>query len=413
MITMSAPWPMRKLGEVCEIFNGNSIPAKVKQERYTSGQVGIPYIGTKDVAFDTEVTYDSGVVIPEDDSSKFRLAPANSTLICAEGGSAGRKIGFTSRAVHFGNKLYAIVPSDVLESKFVFYFLRSDQFRIQFQSRMSGMIGGVSQSKFKTIQIPIPSLHEQQQIVSILDEAFANLANWKNYHDSISESCVHMIQSAIQLFISPEDLSIPLQSLSQLATKITKGSSPKWQGVSYIDKPGVLFVTSENVGSNRMLFKKKKYVESRFNEIEPRSRLEMGDVLTNIVGASIGRTAVYDQDVEANINQAVCLIRCDETKLLNKYLAFLLNSNFFVQILHANEVNTARANLSLGFFKTLEIPTPPLATQHSIVERLDTVYSMVSDLAAVNNQHLACMNELEDSILQAAFNGRLTGGRVA
>jgi len=190
-------WTEKTLEEVCELFNGNSIPAKVKQERYTSGQVGIPYIGTKDVAFDTEVTYDSGVVIPEDDSSKFRLAPANSTLICAEGGSAGRKIGFTSRAVHFGNKLYAIVPSKALESKFVFYFFRSDQFKRQFQSRMSGMIGGVSQSKFKTIQIPIPSLNEQQAIVNKLDSLSLNVALLEENHRSEIESLVELKQSIL------------------------------------------------------------------------------------------------------------------------------------------------------------------------------------------------------------------------
>ncbi|PNU18924.1 restriction endonuclease subunit S [Geothermobacter hydrogeniphilus] len=98
--------------------------------------------------------------------------------------------------------------------------------------------------------------------------------------------------------------------LAELTEVITKGSSPKWQGVQYVDEgKGILFITSENVGSFGLRLDKRKYVESSFNEIEPRSILKKGDVLMNIVGASIGRTAVYDIDDVANINQAVCLIR--------------------------------------------------------------------------------------------------------
>lgn len=38
-------------------------------------------------------------------------------------------------------------------------------------------------------------------------------------------------------------------SLDNLSFLITKGASPKWQGVSYTENPNdVLFVTSENVG---------------------------------------------------------------------------------------------------------------------------------------------------------------------
>ena len=50
--------------------------------------------------------------------------------------------------------------------------------------------------------------------------------------------------------------------LGELAHLITKGSSPKWQGVSYTNNPDdVMFVTSENVGSYTLLLDSPKYVE--------------------------------------------------------------------------------------------------------------------------------------------------------
>ena len=94
--------------------------------------------------------------------------------------------------------------------------------------------------------------------------------------------------------------------LGELSKLITKGSSPKWQGIEYVGKEsGVPFITSENVGNYALTkMDKLKYVEARFNQIESRSILQKGDILLNLVGASIGRSALFDLECTANINQA-------------------------------------------------------------------------------------------------------------
>ena len=99
--------------------------------------------------------------------------------------------------------------------------------------------------------------------------------------------------------------------LGELSKLITKGSSPKWQGIEYVGKEsGIPFITSENVGNYALMkMDKLKYVEARFNQIESRSILQKGDILLNLVGASIGRSALFDLECTANINQAVALIR--------------------------------------------------------------------------------------------------------
>jgi type I restriction enzyme S subunit len=192
-----------------------------------------------------------------------------------------------------------------------------------------------------------------------------------------------------------------------LCERITKGSSPKWQGIAYVDKPGILFVTSENVGEYRMLMDEPKYVEEKFNVKDKKSILRNGDVLTNIVGASIGRTAVFDLDDVANINQAVCLIRCKPSLLNNFYLTYLLNSPVFKQVLHDNEVNNARANLSLGFFSQLAVPLPPIAEQREIIAKLDCFREETQRIESLYQQKLAALDELKKSLLHQAFSGRL------
>ena len=55
--------------------------------------------------------------------------------------------------------------------------------------------------------------------------------------------------------------------------------------------------------------------------------MKTGDVLLNIVGASIGRVALATPDVEGgNVNQAVAVIRLNQERMLPKYLMLNLLS---------------------------------------------------------------------------------------
>lgn len=243
--------------------------------------------------------------------------------------------------------------------------------------------------------------------MSILDEAFAGIATATAHAERNLHNARELFQSVLQSTFEQKGEDWVETTLGDVCETITKGSSPKWQGIRYIEKPGILFITSENVGHNEMLMTKRKYVEAEFNNIEPKSILKKGDLLSNIVGASIGRTAIFDSDEVANINQAVCLIRCIPEKIENAFLSHLLNSPFFREVLHDNEVNMARANLSLTFFRQLSLPIPPIETQKAIVQKLDALAAETRRLEAVYQRKLDALTELKQSLLQRAFAGKL------
>ena len=198
--------------------------------------------------------------------------------------------------------------------------------------------------------------------------------------------------------------------LGELAEIITKGSSPSWQGINYVDK-GILFVTSENVGDEELLLSKRKFLEQKFNEIQPRSILQKGDILTNIVGASIGRTAIFDLDIKnANINQAVALIRL-KNKQLNSYIVKVLNSKTIIDQMIDNTVNTARANISLTTVENFKIPLPPLAEQKRIVAAIEKFMPLIEEYGKKETE-LKALNEqigalTKKAILQEAVQGKL------
>jgi type I restriction enzyme S subunit len=194
---------------------------------------------------------------------------------------------------------------------------------------------------------------------------------------------------------------VRLESLSSL---ITKGSSPKWQGVSYTENPeDVLFVTSENVGSYQLIFDNKKFVEMKFNEIEPRSVLMKGDYLMNIVGGSIGRTAIYNIDDLANINQAVCLIRIIPNVLDNQYLLHFFNSSICVSYMFDKQVDNARANLSMGNISKFVIPFPPLAEQNRIVSKVEELFALCDGLKERIVKAQTLQNQLAVAVVEQAL----------
>ena len=161
-------WEWVRLGELGNIFNGNSINEKVKKEKYEDIPNGLNYIATKDIDYPTSIiNYNNGIKIPFEELNKFRIAHKNSVLICSEGGSAGKKIGITEEDICFGNKLYALESfSEELDNKYIFYVYNSSYFYKNFKGNETGIIGGVSVNKFKNIEIPLPPIEEQKRIVS-------------------------------------------------------------------------------------------------------------------------------------------------------------------------------------------------------------------------------------------------------
>lgn len=198
--------------------------------------------------------------------------------------------------------------------------------------------------------------------------------------------------------------------LKDIVSLITKGSSPSWQGVKYVDG-GILFITSENVREGFLDISSPKYLEEKFNNLQSRSILKKGDLLTNIVGASIGRTAEFDLDLDnCNINQAVAIIRLINLSL-NAFLLKVFNSPFVIIQMLGKTVETARPNISLGSVENLFIPLPPLAEQHRIVAKIEEMMPLVEKYGAaqetLNEWNKALPEKLKKSILQEAIQGKL------
>ena len=345
-------YPMVELGKIARLINGR---AYKQEELLSEGSTPVLRVGN---FFSNRSWYYSDMELDED---KYCNA---GDLLYAWSASFGPRIWEGPRAIYHYH-IWKVEPTEAIDKMFLYHLLAADSENIKSEGNGIAMVhatkGGMEQRKF-----PLPPIAIQEEIVTEI-ESYQKVINGAravidNYRPHI-----------------PINSDWAMKSISEVSERITKGSSPTWQGINYTtEEEGILFVTSENVGLGQLLLDKPKYVESRFNEIEPKSILQKGDVLTNIVGASIGRTAIFNLDLIANVNQAVCVIRPVTDLIDSIYMMTLLNSPDFIQKLLGNSVENARANVSMGVLGSLKIPVPPIETQKAIVAEIEAEQTLVN-----------------------------------
>ncbi|MEX2381306.1 MAG: restriction endonuclease subunit S [Opitutales bacterium] len=295
-----------------------------------------------------------------------------------------------------------ILPGPDLDRKFLCYYLRQQSVVDYANSRVTGVnLPRLSPSALSEFPIPLPPLAEQKRIAGILDAADALRAKRR---ESLAQLDTFLQSTFLDLFgdpvTNPKEFDTIL--LGTLAKRITKGESPKWQGYEY-QTDGMLFVTSENVRLGEIDLTKPKFLSLEFNKKIARSELKLGDVLVNLVGASIGRSCIFPgYSKPANVNQAVGVVTLGP-RMLSSFLAGLLLTDRGQKMLLNHRVDAARANISLTDLRNLNVPFPPLPLQHRFAEIVESVERQKTRLRA----HLTELDTLFASLQSRAFRGEL------
>ena len=302
--------------------------------------------------------------------------------------------------------LLCIRPDKKLVSpKYLNYYFKSLAFKKQLPkiTKKSVNQASFSVSDLKKLKCKIHSIESQKKIVKILDKSQELIDKRKKQIEKLD---LLVKSKFIEMFGEQNTNSKNLEKvyLKDISELITKGASPNWQGIEYVDDDTqTLFVTSENVREGYIDLSKKKYLMDAFNEKQKRSILNNGDFLINIVGASIGRAAQFNLDIKANINQAVALVRIKKGLVNDKYMLEYLNSPKALQMYKSMQVSVARANLSLQNINDLEILLPPMELQNQFANFVKQVDKLKFELEK-------SLKELEDnfnSLMQKAFKGEL------
>lgn len=353
----------QKLGQVCVFYSGTGF--SVVYQGKDSGE--LPFYKVGDIAANVTSgnTYLSfcNNYISRQEAAELRgtIIPQN-TVVFAKIGEALKlnRRAITSGDCLIDNNAMGIAPKeDVLRVGYFFYFMKHLKMQDYAESTT---VPSVRKSKLEQIGINVPYIDEQkiveERLNLISDIILKREQELQRLDDLIKARFVEMFGSYREK-----------RRLAEYADLITKGASPRWQGVEYNDsEEGTLFVTSENIREGYIDYSKKKYLPNKINELLPRSVLKRNDVLINIVNASIGRSAIFESDELANINQAVALVRVKPGELNVRYLLAFLNSDDALKSFDYMKVGGDKSNLSLKNISDLLIPVADINIQNDFCE---------------------------------------------
>ncbi len=187
----------------------------------------------------------------------------------------------------------------------------------------------------------------------------------------------------------------PVTTVGQVATKVTKGTTPTSVGGGFSDA-GINFVKVESITvGGRIDPAKLARIDERSNHLLSRSMLAADDVLFTIAG-TIGRAALVEASLlPANTNQAVAIVRPRVDQVLPRFLYFVLRDEERVRQANTRVVQSVQANFSLAELSSLEFSLPPIHEQRAIADALGTI----DDKIELNRR----MSETLESMARALF----------
>lgn len=201
--------------------------------------------------------------------------------------------------------------------------------------------------------------------------------------------------------VIPEDWDVG--SIGDLATKVGSGITPTG-GEKVYKNEGRPFIRSQNVGWGNLLLDDIAFIDEKTHASFSETEIKLDDVLLNITGASIGRSTIADKRVEnGNVNQHVCIIRVDKSKLAPRYVNLFLLSQMGQKQIDSFQAGGNRQGLNFGQIKSFRFPLPPLPEQQAIATALRDVDSLLTAL-----DELITKKRL---IKQGAMQELLTGKR--
>lgn len=157
--------------------------------------------------------------------------------------------------------------------------------------------------------------------------------------------------------------------IGELTTKVGSGVTPRG-GESVYKSEGHPFVRSQNVGLGHLILDDIAYIDENTHQRQKNTELQLDDVLLNITGASIGRSALVNQQiVGGNVNQHVCIIRANK-KLIPSFLCNFLLSQYGQKQIESFQAGGNRQGLNFEQIKSIKIGLPSVEEQKKIADLL-------------------------------------------
>ena len=286
----------------------------------------------------------------------------------------------------FKNEMWAYTHNEQTTVKYLYYFLSTQVNKMRESASGMGSLPQISLKVTEEMQIPLPPLSIQSEIVHILDsftlltaELTAELTARQKQYAFYRDYLLDFNNEDVTKKIPDIDCSnVEYKRLGDIATAIYRGAGIKRDEVTETGIPCVRYgeiYTTYNVTFNDCVS------HTDEDKIQNKKYFEHGDVLFAITGESveeIAKSCVY-------LGHDKCLAGGDIVVLKHnqnpKYMAYVLSTTNAQSQKSKGKVKSKVVHSSVPAISDIIIPIPPLAEQEKIAKMIERFDHLCNDIS--------------------------------
>ena len=299
-----------------------------------------------------------------------------SVTVTSHGAYAGH-VNYWPTPIWLANNVYLLSPTVNLNKKFLYFFLKSNELKIQ------GLAKGGGVPYFNTrdlapLLIPIPcpdnpqkSLEIQAEIVRILDtfteltaELAAELAARKKQYNYYRDQLLSFEEGAVEWKTLGDEEFF----------EVTSGGTPSTGKPEYWDNGNIPWLKSESC-NNEPVYSAKNFITELGLKKSSAKLLQKETTLIALVGATIFKIAFLE--FPAATNQNIASIKSKNSEVISDKFVF-----YFLTSLYEKLKSEMRSYgmLNLSTLRQFKIPVPSPEEQTRIVAILDKFDALTNSL---------------------------------
>ena len=348
----------KKLGEVCNVYDGTH-----QTPKYTD--CGIKFVSVENI----HAPYNSNKYISEDDYiKKYKTKPQQGDVLMTRIGDIGTcTVLNREEPIAYYVSLALLRPNqDLVQSNYVKYILESNTGKKELRKKalLTAVPLKINLGDVGKISIPIPSLSEQQRIVSILDTFTSSISNLKQQIEERRKQ--YEYERDLLLDLEGKE-GVEMKKLGEvgdicMCKRIMKDQTSEKGDIPFF-KIGT-FGGKADAYISRELFEDYK---------ETYSYPKKGEILISAAG-TIGRSVVFDGEDAYFQDSNIVWISNNEQLVLNTFLRYLYG------IIDWKIDGGTIKRLYNYNLKNATIYVPSLEAQSRIVSILDTFEQSIANL---------------------------------
>jgi type I restriction enzyme S subunit len=401
---VKAGWTSKPIGDVFKVVNGGTPKTGIASNwdgphawitPAEMGNLDTPYISES-----RRTLTDEGL------RTGAELVPAKSIILSSRAPIGHLVINEIPMAFNQGCK--GLIPSPAIDTKYAYYFLLTNVPLLE-SLGTGATFKELSGGKLKEVQFQFPALSEQHRIVTLLDEAFADIATAKANAEKNLQNARSIFQTHLDSFFeSNSNKKQEKLLMDALADQPRNGWSPPAANHSDTGTP---VLTLSAVTGFKFRPEKIKHTSAPTNT-DLHYWVVNGDLLLTRSNTPelVGHVAVVSDITQPTIYPDLIMrMNADPHKAINRFLYYQLRSTKLRRIImsRAHGANPTMKKVGKNDVQTLPIWLPSLDEQQKITGELEELEASSVNLGTIYRQKLTALDDLKKSLLHQAFSGQL------